>query len=202
MQSFSFNPPINIVEEGKWFLGVSSFECTYSLFNVTDGNNRFFVSIPGHWSSEDGEELINEFFKLIDLRYENEIDLRVEQVRKTGILSINDYTLSSLGTFKIEGLEELKKSKDNDLEDVVYRYQVTHNEIIDILDLKFIPTTTIGYTLPTGMYETIDSNLMLTSLPLGGVKLNITVGEFRLRSNLTTNKTFMFTQKNLYSTKI
>ena len=26
MQTFSFNPPINLVEEGKWLLGVSSFE--------------------------------------------------------------------------------------------------------------------------------------------------------------------------------
>ena len=28
MQTFSFNPPVNLVEEGKWLLGVSSFVCT------------------------------------------------------------------------------------------------------------------------------------------------------------------------------
>ena len=122
---------------------VSSFECTYSLFNVTDENNRFFVSVPGQGCSEDDEELINELNKLIDLTSGNQNDLLVEQVRKKRILSIKDYTLSSLGTFRNERLEELKKSKYNDLEDVVYRYQVTHNEIIDILDLKYIPTTTI-----------------------------------------------------------
>ena len=28
MQTFSFKPTINLVEEGKWLLAVSSFECT------------------------------------------------------------------------------------------------------------------------------------------------------------------------------
>ena len=59
MQTFSFNPPINLVEEGKWLLAVSSFECTNSVFNITNENNSFSISISGHWNSEDGEELIN-----------------------------------------------------------------------------------------------------------------------------------------------
>ena len=33
MQTFSFNPPINLVEEGKWLLAISSFEATNSAFN-------------------------------------------------------------------------------------------------------------------------------------------------------------------------
>ena len=36
---FSLNPPINLVEEGKWLLGVSSFECTNSVFNINNENN-------------------------------------------------------------------------------------------------------------------------------------------------------------------
>ena len=36
MQTFSFNPPINLVEEGKWLLGVTSFEFTNSVFIITD----------------------------------------------------------------------------------------------------------------------------------------------------------------------
>ena len=51
MQTFSFNPPINLVE-GKWLLGVSSFECTNSVFNITDENNSFSINIPGHWETE------------------------------------------------------------------------------------------------------------------------------------------------------
>ena len=50
MQTFSFNPPINSVEEGKVFLAVSSFECTNSVFNITNENNSFSITIPGHWS--------------------------------------------------------------------------------------------------------------------------------------------------------
>ena len=41
MQSLSFNPPINLVEEGKWLLAVSSFESTNSAFNITNENNSF-----------------------------------------------------------------------------------------------------------------------------------------------------------------
>ena len=35
-QTFSFNLPINLVEEGKWLLGVTSFESTNSGSKITD----------------------------------------------------------------------------------------------------------------------------------------------------------------------
>ena len=38
--------------------------------------------------------------------------------------------------FKEEILEELKNEKCNDFEDLVYRMQLTYDEIIDILDIK------------------------------------------------------------------
>ena len=82
MENFSFNPPINLAEEGKWLLAVTSFETTNSVFNITKENNSFSISTPGHWSSEDGEELINELNKLLELRSENDIELHVEQVGK------------------------------------------------------------------------------------------------------------------------
>ena len=40
---------------------------------------------------------------------------------------------------KNEILEELRNVKDNDLEDLVYRMQLTYNEIIDVLDLNKFP---------------------------------------------------------------
>ena len=52
MQTFSFNPPINLVEEGKWLLALSSFECINSVFNITDEINSFSIIIPGHWVTE------------------------------------------------------------------------------------------------------------------------------------------------------
>ena len=56
-QTFSFNPPINLVEEGKWLLGVSPFECTNSVFNVTNENNSFSIIIQGHYETESDEKL-------------------------------------------------------------------------------------------------------------------------------------------------
>ena len=49
METFLFNPPINLVEEGKWFLAVTFFETTNSVFNITNENNTFSMSIPGCW---------------------------------------------------------------------------------------------------------------------------------------------------------
>ena len=78
---------------------------------------------------------------------------------------------------------------------MVYRYQLTYNEIIDVLNLKYIATTTIGYTLVPGMYEIIDIDFMLKSLLPKEVKVNITVDDVRLKSKLTTNKTIRVTIK-------
>ena len=58
------------------------------------------------------------------------------------IILIKDYSLSSLRKFKNEILEDSEKAKYNDLEDVVYRFQLTYDEIIVILDLKFNPKKT------------------------------------------------------------
>ena len=49
MQTISFNPPINLIEESKWLLVVNSFECTNSVFNRTDENSSFSIIIPGHY---------------------------------------------------------------------------------------------------------------------------------------------------------
>ena len=59
MQTFSLNPPINLVEE-IWLLGVSSFEGTNSFFNLPPENNSFSTIIPGHWNSKSAEKAINE----------------------------------------------------------------------------------------------------------------------------------------------
>ena len=140
MQTFSFNPPINLFEESKWLLAVSSFECTNSVFNITNENNSFSIIVPGLYETESAEKTINELNKLLELRSQNGIELHVDQVRKNGLILINDYSLSSLGMFKDEILEDLKNAKFNDLEDMVYRFQLTYDEIMDILDLKYIPT--------------------------------------------------------------
>ena len=58
MEYFSFSPPINLVEEGKRLLAVTSFEVTNSVFNITNENNSFSLTIPVQWSSRIGAETI------------------------------------------------------------------------------------------------------------------------------------------------
>ena len=164
MQRFSFENPINLVEEGKKLLGVSSFECTNSVFNITKENSSFSITIPGHWDSKSAEKTFDELNKLLELRSQNGIDLHVEQVRKKGLILINHYSLTSLGTFKEEILEELKNVKYNDLEDLVNRFQLIYDEIIDILDLKSISTKRIGYSVKPNIYQIGDINITLKML--------------------------------------
>ena len=85
MQTFSFKPPSNLAEEGKWLLTVRSFEATSSVFDITIEKNKNSISKPGHWSPEDGEALINKLIKLLELRSENDIELYVKEVEK-GVL--------------------------------------------------------------------------------------------------------------------
>ena len=75
MQTFWFNPPINLVEEGKWLIAVSSLECTNSVFNVTDDNNSFSIIIPAHWETESDEKTINDLNKLLELK---SLELHIE----------------------------------------------------------------------------------------------------------------------------
>ena len=82
MQTFPFSPPINLVEEDKMLIAVTSFEATNSVFNITNENNSFSITIPGHWKSESAEKIIVDLNNLLDLRSQNDIDLHVEQVEK------------------------------------------------------------------------------------------------------------------------
>ena len=80
-QTFSFNPPINLIEEGKWLIAVSSFECTNSVFNITDDNNSFSIIISGHYQTEFAEKTIDDLNKLLELK---SLELHVEEVKKRG----------------------------------------------------------------------------------------------------------------------
>ena len=65
MQTFSFNLPVKLVEEGKWLLAVSCFEGTDSVFITTNENNCFSISTLGLLNTEDNEEVINKLKKNI-----------------------------------------------------------------------------------------------------------------------------------------
>ena len=199
-QTFSFNPPINLLEEGKWLLAVSLFECTNSVFNITNENNSFSIIIPGHYETESAQKTIDELNNLLELRSQNGIELHVEQVRKKGLILINDYSLSSLGMFKDEILEELKNVKYNDLEDLVYRFKLTYNEIMDILDLKYIPTKRTGYSIEPNIYNVVDLNKTLKNILPNNVKIDITIDERKYKTDLKINQTLIFTNKSFFYT--
>ena len=107
-----FNPPITLVEEGKWLLAVTSFEATNSVFNITNENNSFSFTIPGHSQTESAEETINELKNLLELKSQKSIELHVKDIRRRGTqikIGDNEYKLSDLDTQKNQILEELKK---------------------------------------------------------------------------------------------
>ena len=94
MQTYSFSPPINLVEEGNWLLGVTSFEATNSVFKRTNENNSFSITIPGHWDSKSAEKTIYELNNLLELR---SLEWHVKEVRKSRNqikIGDNEYKLS------------------------------------------------------------------------------------------------------------
>ena len=101
---------------------------------------------------------------------------------------------------KNEILEKLKNVKYNNLEDLVYRMRLSYDEIMDILDLKYIPTKRIGYLLNPGIYEVVDLNNTLKHILPDSVKVSVTIDDVRLKSNLKTNQTLIFTEKFFFYT--
>ena len=198
-QNVSFNPPINLVEEDKWLLAVSSFECTNSVFNITDENISFSIIIPGHYENKSDEKTIDNLNKLLELK---SLELHVEKLKKEEIKKIADkeYKLSDFDNQKNEIIEELKNAKYNDLEDLVYRMRLSYDEIMDKLDLKYIPTKRTGYSLNPGIYEIVDLNNTLKHILPDNVKISVTIDDIRLKSNLKINQTLIFTEKSFFYT--
>ena len=82
MQTFSFDPPINLIEEGKWLMAVSLFDCTISVFIITNGNNSFSIIIPGHYQNKSDGKTIDDPNKLLELK---SLELHVEEDKKEEI---------------------------------------------------------------------------------------------------------------------
>ena len=100
METFSFSPPLNLVEEGKWLLGLTSLERTNSVFNITDENNSFSITIPDHWETESAEKTNDKVYKYLELR---SLELHVKEVgKKRNQIKIgdNEFILSDFETQK------------------------------------------------------------------------------------------------------
>ena len=89
----------------------------------------------------------------------------------------------------------MKSVEYSDLEDTVFRLELTYSEITEILDTKYISTSSIGNKFRPGIYNVSDLNLMLKSLLPDLVEVSVTINDFRLILNLTSNKTEIVTEK-------
>ena len=95
--------------------------------------------------------------------------------------------------FEDETLEDLKNENYTDLEDMVYRFQRTNDEIIDILHLKYIPTKRTGFSLNPGICEVFDLNTTLKHILPNIVKLSTTIDDIRLtKIKLKNYSNFIF----------
>ena len=105
METFPFSPLINLSEEGKWLLAVTSFEPTNSVFNITAENNAFSFSKPSYWSPKHAEETIIQLNELSELGSHNDIELHYEEVggRGTRIETENSgYGLAGFDHIKVK----------------------------------------------------------------------------------------------------
>ena len=84
LESFSFSAPTNLLAEEKWLLAVSPFQSTNSVFDITDENKGFSISIIGRWRFLDylKDEIIDKLRNLLKFRSQNVIELQLEEVRK------------------------------------------------------------------------------------------------------------------------
>ena len=78
--------------------------------------------------------------------------------------------------------------------------QLTYNEIIDVLDLKYISTKRIGYSIEPNIYNVVDLNKTLKNILPNNVKIDITIDERKYKTDLKVNQTLIFTNKSFFYT--
>ena len=72
-------------------------------------------------------------------------------------------------------------NKYRNLDDMVCRLQLNYDEILDILDLKYIPQKRTGYSLNPGIYEVVDLNNSLKYILPDNVKIDVTKDDVGLK---------------------
>ena len=80
--------------------------------------------------------------------------------------------------------------------------RLSYDEIMDILDLNYIPTKRTGYSLNPGIYEVVDLNITLKYILPDNVEVSVTIDDFELKSNLKINQSLIFTGKSFFYTNL
>ena len=78
--------------------------------------------------------------------------------------------------------------------------QLTYDEIINILDLKYISTKRIGYSVEPNIFNIVDLNKTLKNILPNNVKINITIDERKYKTDLKINQTLLFTNRSFFYT--
>ena len=102
------------------------------------------------------EKKTNKLNTLLELRSQKDFELNVKETEKIGTRTKRDnsgYNLPVFDNFKSKMLGELRRVKYKGLEDMVYRMELTYDEILGIPDRKEFAGSTFGYTLPPGYYK-------------------------------------------------
>ena len=81
---------------------------------------------------------------------------------------------------------------------MVFRLQLTYHEIMNILDFKYLPTKSIGYSVNPNIYNVIDLNNSLKNILPDNVKINVTIDERKYKTDLKINQTLIFTTKSFF----
>ena len=74
-----------------------------------------------------------------------------------------------------------------------------YHEIMDILDINYFAASTNGCTFSPRIYEISDFLLLINSLLPNEIKVNVTIDDITLKSNLTTNTTSRFIKKQFFT---
>ena len=83
---------------------------------------------------------------------------------------------------------------------LVYRFQLTYDQNIEVLKLKYISKRGIGYSLKPEVYQISDINNTLKNILPNIVELNVTIDEKIYKSDLKINQTLLFTDKSFFYT--
>ena len=59
--------------------------------------------------------------------------------------------------------------------------QLTYNEIMDILDLKFFSSKSVGFPLKPDIYQVSDTNNTLKNILPDNVKISVTIDEKKIK---------------------
>ena len=78
--------------------------------------------------------------------------------------------------------------------------QLTYDEIIDVLELKYIPTKRTGYSLKPNIYQISYINKSIKNILPDNVKKDVTIDEQILKSNIKNDQTLIFTDKSFFYT--